>query len=145
MLSCILSGATKSYPLGMYKNLGPQAKRKSAHAHWINKVLMCCGITPKFDVSCEQYVAGMFNIDHVNGLLLDNYKLNELRKRNDVEILKFNISYEGHELRTPEIKRETMGLMRLDSLYMFLRSRFAVFLESISFCAPRCNCAEGSL
>jgi hypothetical protein len=71
---------------------------------------MCCGITPKFGVSCEQYVAGMLNIDHVNDLLLDEYRLKEFTERHDIEILKFNISYEGQELLTPEIKSEIHGL-----------------------------------
>jgi GT2 family glycosyltransferase/SAM-dependent methyltransferase len=60
--------------------------------------------------NCEQYVAGMLNVDHVNGLLLNEYRLEEFRTRNDIEVLKFNISYEGRDLLTPDIVAEIPGL-----------------------------------
>jgi GT2 family glycosyltransferase/ubiquinone/menaquinone biosynthesis C-methylase UbiE len=61
-------------------------------------------------MKCEQYIEGMLNVDHVNGLLLQEYRLKEFRERDDIEILKFNISYEGGELLTPEISAEIPGL-----------------------------------
>ena len=57
-------------------------------------------------MTCEQYVKGMLNPDHVNGLFLEDYGLQEFRERDDVDILKFNISYEGAELLRPEIAYE---------------------------------------
>lgn len=57
-------------------------------------------------MTCEEYVTGMLNADHVNGLLLEDYRLQEFRDRDDVEILKFNVSHEGAELLTPEIGAE---------------------------------------
>ena len=61
-------------------------------------------------VSCEQYIDGMLNRDHVNGFFLEDYHLEEFRDRRDIEILKFNISHEGRELVTPEILAEIPGL-----------------------------------
>jgi|GEM_PF-761737 len=58
-------------------------------------------------MSAEEYINGMLNVDHINGLRLDDYRLDEFRKRDDLEILKFNISYEGKDLVTPEILSET--------------------------------------
>jgi SAM-dependent methyltransferase len=60
--------------------------------------------------SAEQYISGMLNHDHINGLFLEQYGLDEFRRRKDVEILKFNISYEGKDLLTPEILAETPHL-----------------------------------
>jgi ubiquinone/menaquinone biosynthesis C-methylase UbiE/glycosyltransferase involved in cell wall biosynthesis len=57
-------------------------------------------------MTCERYVEGMLNVDHVNGLFLEDYRLREFVQRNDVEIVKFNISYEGRDLLTPDITRE---------------------------------------
>ena len=67
----------------------------------IDKVIM-----QDLSMTCEQYVEGMLNADHVNGLLLEEYQLGEFTKRKDIEILKFNISYEGRDLLTPHIIRE---------------------------------------
>lgn len=66
-------------------------------------------------MTCEEYVKGMLNADHVNGLLLEDYRLREFRKREDVEFLKFNVSYEGAELLTPEIRTE-IGKVNTDRL-----------------------------
>ena len=55
---------------------------------------------------CEQYIDGMLDRDHVNGFLLEDYHLKEFSHRRDIEILKFNVSYEGRELITPEIIAE---------------------------------------
>jgi GT2 family glycosyltransferase/SAM-dependent methyltransferase len=66
-------------------------------------------------MTCEEYVKGMLNADHVNGLLLEDYRLSEFRKREDVEFLKFNVSYEGAELLTPEIRTE-IGKVNTDRL-----------------------------
>lgn len=60
--------------------------------------------------TCEQYIDGMLNVDHVNGLFLDEYRLDEFRKRDDVEVVKFNVSYEGRELLTPEVAAEIRGM-----------------------------------
>lgn len=60
--------------------------------------------------TAEQYISGMLNFDHINGLFLEQYRLNEFRQRDDVEILKCNISYEGKDLLTPQILTETRHL-----------------------------------
>jgi SAM-dependent methyltransferase len=57
-------------------------------------------------MSCDQYITGMLNPDHINGLLLEEYRLDEFRRRADIEILKFKISYEGGELLTRDIASE---------------------------------------
>ena len=67
-------------------------------------------IEQDLSLTCEQYVYGMLNVDHVNGFLLKEYRLEDFKRRNDIEILKFNISYEGGELLTPEIAAEIPGL-----------------------------------
>lgn len=61
-------------------------------------------------MTCEQYIEGMLNRDHVNGLLLEDYRLNEFRARDDIDVLKFSVSYEGRELLTPEIAAEIPGM-----------------------------------
>jgi GT2 family glycosyltransferase/SAM-dependent methyltransferase len=60
--------------------------------------------------SPEQYISAMLNRDHINGLFLEQYRLDEFRRRKDVEILKFNISYEGRDLLTSQILAETSHL-----------------------------------
>ncbi|MBS0653495.1 MAG: methyltransferase domain-containing protein [Verrucomicrobia bacterium] len=57
-------------------------------------------------ISCEEYVNSMMNIEHVNGLFLKEYGLDEFRKRSDLQVLKYNISYEGKELLNQEILSE---------------------------------------
>ena len=43
-------------------------------------------------------------------ILLKDYRFDEFRRRTDIEVLKFSISYEGAELLTPEIAREVCDL-----------------------------------
>jgi GT2 family glycosyltransferase/SAM-dependent methyltransferase len=63
-------------------------------------------------IPCEQYVFGMITVDHVNGLLLEDYRLNEFGERDDIEVLKLNISHEGEDLLTSEIAAEIPGVDR---------------------------------
>lgn len=56
-----------------------------------------------FGVSPETYIEEMLNPDHLNGLTLDEYRLDDLRQRTDIQILKLNPSYEGEDLLTPSI------------------------------------------
>ena len=63
-------------------------------------------IEQNLSMTCEQYIDGMLSIDHVNGLLLEEYRLEEFKRRDDIEILKFDISYEGRDLLKPNITRE---------------------------------------
>ena len=58
----------------------------------------------------DRYIDGMLNRDHVNGLLLEEYRLEEFRERDDIEVLKFNISYEGKDLLTPALAAEIRGV-----------------------------------
>jgi len=58
----------------------------------------------------DRYIDGMLNRDHVNGLLLKEYRLEEFRERDDIEVLKFNISYEGKDLLTPALAAEIRGV-----------------------------------
>jgi SAM-dependent methyltransferase len=60
--------------------------------------------------SPEEYLSGMLNHDHINGLLLEQYGLEGFRRRRDVDVLKFNISYEGRDLLTPQVLSETRHL-----------------------------------
>src|SRR5262249_40269838 len=60
--------------------------------------------------SAEQYISGMLNREHINGLFLEQYRLDEFRRQKEIEVLKFNISYEGRELLTPQILSETRHL-----------------------------------
>lgn len=59
-----------------------------------------------YGISIEKYIDEMLSFDHVNGLFLNEFGLEDIRKRHDVRILKFNRSYEGQEILTAEIKRE---------------------------------------
>ena len=58
----------------------------------------------------DRYIDGMLNRDHVNGLFLKEYRLKEFREREDIEVLKFNISYEGKDLLTPAVAAEIPGV-----------------------------------
>jgi SAM-dependent methyltransferase/glycosyltransferase involved in cell wall biosynthesis len=60
-------------------------------------------------LSAREYVEGMLNADHLNGLALADYGLAEFRSRSDIEILKYNISYEGRDLLSPVMLRELGG------------------------------------
>jgi GT2 family glycosyltransferase/SAM-dependent methyltransferase len=62
--------------------------------------------------TCEKYIDGMLNVNHVNGLLLEDYRLHEFQERDDIEVLKFNISHEGDSLLTPQIIAEIPGVKR---------------------------------
>ncbi len=54
-------------------------------------------------LTAEEYVKGMFRFEHVNGLFLGEYGLDEFMAQPDLEVLKFNVSYEGKELLNQEI------------------------------------------
>lgn len=57
-------------------------------------------------LSAEAYISGMLSRDHLNGLLLAEYGLEEFRSRRDIKVLKYDVSYEGRELISPDIIRE---------------------------------------
>lgn len=61
-------------------------------------------------ISAEAYVRGMLTRDHVNGLFLSEYGLDEFRARPDIEVLKFNISYEGEQLLSAGLKQRLASL-----------------------------------
>jgi ubiquinone/menaquinone biosynthesis C-methylase UbiE len=61
-------------------------------------------------LTIEQYLDQMLSTDHINGLALAEYGLDRFRQRQDVEILKFNVSREGEDLLNPEILREISGV-----------------------------------
>jgi SAM-dependent methyltransferase len=54
----------------------------------------------------EDYIRSMLNPDHINGLFLKDYRLDEFMAQNDIEVLKFNVSHEGKDLLTAEIMKE---------------------------------------
>jgi SAM-dependent methyltransferase len=58
----------------------------------------------------RQYVEGMLSRDHVNGLFLEDYRLEEFRQRDDVEVFKYNVSYEGGDLVTGQIIAEISNI-----------------------------------
>jgi len=57
-------------------------------------------------MSSEEYLDSMLTRDHLNGLLLADYRLDEFKRRDDVKVLKFNITYEGTDLLTRQIFNE---------------------------------------
>jgi SAM-dependent methyltransferase len=57
-------------------------------------------------MKCEDYIYGMLNRAHVNGLFLDEYRLDQFKARDDIEVLKSSISYEGRELLTESVLTE---------------------------------------
>lgn len=57
-------------------------------------------------ITSDEYINGMLNGDHVNGLFLDDYRLNEFQSRSDVKIVMFHTSYEGRELLTADLLSE---------------------------------------
>ena len=69
-----------------------------AQAHSIDK-----SIYEQFAISCEDYIYGMLNPDHINGLFLDDYRLDEFMTTDDIEIEMFKIHCEGREYLTTEI------------------------------------------
>lgn len=54
----------------------------------------------------EEYVKNMLSTEHINGLFLSQYHLQEFAAANPVEILKYNVSYEGKDLLSPTIQEE---------------------------------------
>ena len=63
-------------------------------------------------MTIENYLDEMLNFDHVNGLFLQQYGLDEFQRRSDIEVLKFARSYEGEDLLTPDILREVQPVGR---------------------------------
>ena len=57
-------------------------------------------------ITSDEYIDGMLNRDHLNGLFLDAYQLNDFQRRSDVKIIKFHTSYEGQELLTADVLSE---------------------------------------
>jgi len=57
-------------------------------------------------VSAESYINSMLSRRHINGLVLDQYSLDDLRARKDVKEISFSISYEGENLLTSDILSE---------------------------------------
>lgn len=60
-------------------------------------------------MSGEEYIDSMLTQDHLNGLLLADYGLDEFKRRDDVKVLKFNISHEGGDMLTQQILVEVPG------------------------------------
>ncbi len=60
-------------------------------------------IHEQFAIPCEDYIPGMLNSDHINGLFLDDYRLDEFMAADDIKVEKFKIHCEGRESLTPEI------------------------------------------
>lgn len=63
-------------------------------------------IEEDYSISCEAYLAEMLTRDHVNGLFLQDFRLDEFAARPDVEVLRLNFSFEGRELLNAEILSE---------------------------------------
>lgn len=57
-------------------------------------------------MSVEDYINGMININHINGLTFKEYRLDEFVSLNDIKVLNFSRSYEGENLLTENILRE---------------------------------------
>lgn len=66
------------------------------------------------DLACpaEDYIRGMLTREHVNGLFLEEYGLEKFKARPDVEVLKFNVSYEGEDKITPAVLNALAPLER---------------------------------
>ncbi|MEQ8226393.1 MAG: class I SAM-dependent methyltransferase, partial [Candidatus Eremiobacterota bacterium] len=54
----------------------------------------------------KDYIRAMMSRDHINGLFLKDYRIEEFMAQKDIEVLRYTISYEGKELLTPLIKKE---------------------------------------
>ena len=63
----------------------------------------------------EQYLDAMLNIDHLNGLKIQQYELEEVMAQPDVEVLSYTKSYEGENLLTASISQE-LGSQSKDDL-----------------------------
>ena len=66
-------------------------------------------IREDYGLDAKIYLNQMLNRSHLNGLLLEDYKLSKFRSRKDIKILKYNVSYEGKELLNKEILSEIPG------------------------------------
>jgi SAM-dependent methyltransferase len=58
----------------------------------------------------DAYIRSMLNKEHINGLFLSDYRLDEFMAQSDIEVLKMNVSYEGKDLLSSEIDREINGI-----------------------------------
>lgn len=57
-------------------------------------------------MEADEYINGTLSTEHLNGLFLDQYRLDEFIKRDDIHVLKYKVSYEGRDMLTGEIKDE---------------------------------------
>ena len=64
--------------------------------------------------TAENYIEAMINLHHVNGKLLHEYGVEAFGAQAGVEIVRFQPSYEGEHLLTPEILAECRPVRRED-------------------------------
>jgi len=67
-----------------------------------------------FGKDVESYVHSMINIDHINGLRIDEYRLVHFKSFSDIEMISSSRSYEGENLLSDDIRRELGYLSRRD-------------------------------
>ena len=67
-------------------------------------------IFEQYATSCEDYIHGMLNSDHINGLFLNDYRLDEFMATGDIKIEKFKIHCEGREYLSKEILSELSSI-----------------------------------
>jgi len=60
-------------------------------------------------ITSDEYIDGMLTSAHINGLFLEDYRLNEFQSRSDIKVLLFHTSYEGRELLTADLLSEMHG------------------------------------
>lgn len=60
-------------------------------------------------VTSDEYIDGMLNSAHINGLFLEDYGLNEFQSRSDIKVILSHTSYEGRELLTADLLSEMHG------------------------------------
>jgi len=81
-----------------------------------------------FDCSVEDYVDGMLSDEHVNGLFLEEYRLEEIMKLGNIEVLDYRPSFEGKELLSEEILDELSDYSEEQltghGFELFLRKKF---------------------
>lgn len=65
-----------------------------------------------FGITLEAYLGEMLNFDHVNGLLLSDYRLSDFCASKDVKILACDVSHEGETLLTPDVREELSSFDR---------------------------------
>ena len=63
-------------------------------------------IAEDLGITLHEYLDQMLSADHINGFPLPEYGLDAFRRRNDITVLKFNVSREGEDLLTPAIRAE---------------------------------------